>query len=115
MTTSLLIHFTKPAIAHIKTMMMQMPRGIGFRLTIKKTGCSGFAYKPSIVEEINTGDIHMEIEGLQVFVDPTFQDLLMNVTVDYVDDNVGLKQKRLVFINPYEKNRCGCGESFTIE
>jgi iron-sulfur cluster assembly protein len=53
---------------------------------------------------------------LNVYIDPDCVNFITGVIIDYVADNMtGLKQKRLVFINPNEKNRCGCGESFTIE
>lgn len=62
-------------------------------------------------------DLHFTIQpDLTVYIDPACQSFIQGVVVDYVSDNaVGLKQKKLVFINPNEKNRCGCGESFTIE
>lgn len=111
------IVFTDAAVVHIKKMLEQNPRGIGFRLSIKKTGCSGYAYVPDIVEQVNENDINMVVqEGLQVFIDPSCMTIMNDLLIDYVaEEGQGLKQKRLVFINPNEKGRCGCGESFTIE
>src|SRR5580700_6792052 len=111
-----MIKFTDAAVTHIKQMLMKQTNGIGFRLSIKKTGCSGYAYVPAIIEKITEGDMHFMQDQLSVYVDPASINLLKDVCVDYVTDSKeGLKQKRLVFINPNEKNRCGCGESFTIE
>ncbi len=115
MTT--IITLTDAAASHIQTMLTQNTSGVGFRLTIKKTGCSGYAYLPNIIEKVNDNDIHFVAQnGLHVYVDPTSEKFLKDVVIDYVVENhAGIKQKRLVFINPNEKNRCGCGESFTIE
>lgn len=111
------ITFTDAAVSHIQKMLEQNPQGIGFRLSIKKTGCSGFAYVPDIVEKEVNGDIHFAVQhDLQVFVDPESLQYLADLLVDYVvEEGQGLKQKRLTFTNPKEKGRCGCGESFTIE
>ncbi len=111
------ITFTDAAVDHIQKMLQQNAKGVGFRLSIKKTGCSGFAYVPDIIESEKKDDIHFVAQkNLQVYVDPASLEFLQDILVDYVADNApGLKQKRLVFVNPKEKGRCGCGESFTIE
>lgn len=111
------ISLTEAAEQHIQTMIDKRGKGMGFRLSIKKTGCSGYAYLPDIIDAAKENDIHFVTpNGLNVFIDPACVEFIKGVVVDYVaDTNAGLKQKRLVFINPNEKNRCGCGESFTIE
>jgi iron-sulfur cluster assembly accessory protein len=110
------ITLTDAAAEHIHHMLDKNPKGAGFRLSIKKTGCSGYAYVPEIIETIKTDDIHFVAQHeLHVYVDPLCQDFIKDLVIDYVADNTGIKQKRLVFINPNEKNRCGCGESFTID
>ena len=111
-----MITVTNAAATHIKTMMDKQHDAVGFRLSIKKTGCSGYSYVPDIINQIKEHDIHFVLEnGLHVYVDPACEAFVKGVVIDYVLDNTGLKQKRLVFINPNEKNRCGCGDSFTIE
>jgi iron-sulfur cluster assembly protein len=111
-----LVTLTEAAENHIQEMLTKHSGGIGFRLSIKKTGCSGYAYLPAIIESVNAADIHfVATNGLPVYVDPACSTLLDGLVIDYVEDNhAGIKQKRLVYINPNEKNRCGCGESFTI-
>ena len=111
------ISFSDAAVAHIQSMLEKNEKALGFRLAIKKTGCSGYAYVPSLIETINEKDVHFEAQnGLQVYIDPECVTLLKVVYVDYLcEEGHGLKQKRLVFTNPNEKGRCGCGESFTIE
>ncbi len=111
------ITLTDAAVSHIKSMLIKQEGGVGFRLSIKKTGCSGYAYVPEIINKTNEKDIHFTQDELEVYVDPSSESFVKGVVIDYVSDTdtLGLKQKRLVFINPNEKNRCGCGESFTIE
>lgn len=112
-----IITLTDTAAQHIKKMLKKTHNSVGFRLSIKKTGCSGYAYVPTIVEHVMPNDLHFTVqEGLPIYIDPACENFIKGVVIDYVADNtLGLKQKRLVFINPNEKNRCGCGESFTIE
>jgi iron-sulfur cluster assembly protein len=109
------ITFTAAACDYIKK-MVEKEQGAAFRLSVKKTGCSGYSYLPAIVQEINPADTKLTLaNGTTVFVDPMWQHLLEGVQVDYVEeDKNGLKQKRLLFTNPNETNRCGCGESFHV-
>jgi iron-sulfur cluster assembly accessory protein len=111
------IVLTDAALLHIQNMINKNNRAKGFRLSIKKTGCSGFAYVPEIIEEEKKDDLHFVAQtGLNIFIDPTCLELIDQLVIDFVmDQGPGLKQKRLVFINPKESGRCGCGESFTIE
>lgn len=109
------ITFTESACEYIKK-MMQKDNGIGFRLSVKKTGCSGFSYAPEIIKVKNPADTQLAItDNLTIFIDPLWQHLFEGLQVDYVEeDKNGLKQKRLLFTNPNEANRCGCGESFHV-
>lgn len=111
-----MIQFTEAALQHIQDMLMKTPDAKGFRLSIKKTGCSGFAYAPTLLNTIMENDLHFVIAGLNIYIDPQAESFIQNLTIDYqlITDS-GLPQKKLIFINPLEKNRCGCGESFTIE
>jgi iron-sulfur cluster assembly protein len=111
------VTFSDAAITHIKSMLAKNPQGVGFRLSVKKTGCSGLAYVATIIETSLATDIHFTAQQeLPVFIDPDALQYIQDVTVDFVmEEGHGLKQKHLVFINPQEKSRCGCGESFTIE
>lgn len=91
--------------------------GMIFRLTIKKTGCSGYSYLPEVVDAARVSDIEMSVSPeLTIYLDQTWLHLLEGITIDYVEEEkMGLKQKRLLFINPKESSRCGCGESFHVE
>lgn len=112
---STLITFTPAAAEHIKNVLAKTKDKIGFRLSLKKTGCSGFSYASELVETVNTNDIHFEVHNLHVFVDPACEQFVKDLVIDYVIEAGDLKQKKLIYLNPNERNRCGCGESFTIE
>lgn len=110
------IKFTDPAIEHIKNVVAKKTNAIGFRLSVKKTGCSGYSYTPEIIETVSDNDIHFAAENrVNIYLDKNSLQFFANLTVDFVvKEDKGLKQKRLVFINPHEKSRCGCGESFHV-
>lgn len=109
------ITVTDAACAYIQK-MLEKNKGAAFRLSVKKTGCSGFSYSPSVIDEIPPHDTILHVNGLSIAIDTTWLHLLEGVHVDYIEEEKsGLKQKRLVFTNPKEASRCGCGESFHIE
>src|SRR5689334_15023451 len=97
------IMITDAASAYIKK-MMEKDHGIGFRLTVKKTGCSGYSYLPTIVDKANANDFNFTTEsGLQIYIDTAWIDMLQGLRIDFVEeDKSGLEQKRLVFTNPKE-------------
>jgi iron-sulfur cluster assembly protein len=109
------IEVTPSAEAYIQK-MLEKEQGVGFRLTIKKTGCSGYSYVPAIVEKAQAGDASFTTtNGITIYIDPMWQHMLSDLQIDYAeDDKAGLKQKRLVFSNKNESGRCGCGESFHV-
>jgi iron-sulfur cluster assembly protein len=110
-----LITVSDAACAYIKK-MLEKEHGIGFRLSVKKTGCSGYSYLPSIVDKINPADSMIKLNEIDFYIDVTWLHLLKDLHIDYSEEEKsGLKQKRLVFTNPNESSRCGCGESFHIE
>lgn len=111
-----LLQFTEAALAYIKGMLAQSPDKQGFRVSVKKTGCSGYSYAPALAEEALEGDLQWLVGDLPVYVDPACVEYVKGLTVDYIEEKKegGLKQKKLVFINPNEKSRCGCGESFHV-
>ena len=115
MSLNLNITMTDAACAYIKK-MLEKNQHAHFRLSVKKTGCSGYSYLPAIVETIHATDTMFEKNGLKIWIDPSWAHVFQGLTIDYVEEEkTGLKQKRLVFINPNESSRCGCGESFHLE
>ena len=107
---------TAAASSYIKK-ALEKNAGAGLRVSIKKTGCSGYSYLPAIVDTVKADDVVIQAaEGVTVFLDPAWLHLLDGVQIDFIEEEKsGLKQKRLVFTNEKESGRCGCGESFHIE
>src|SRR3989338_3084101 len=102
------LQFTDAAIAHIKKLMTKQPAACGFRLSVKKTGCSGWMYVPDLVTEKNSHDFYfLAQQNLPVFVDAKYIDMLKGTIVDLVDK--GLGQQQLIFNNPNAESACGCG------
>lgn len=113
MQTKQIVTLTENAIKHIHKNLNKDSAAIGLRLSIKKTGCSGFAYVTDLIHQIkNEEDIHYKIQDIALYIDPSSAKYLQGVVVDFVDN--GLGQTKLVFHNPNAANLCGCGESFTV-
>ena len=102
---------TEKAKDKIKTHLTNRGKGVGIRIGIETTGCSGYAYTLEFADQINEVDILNEYEGFAILIDPKANDILEGITIDY--QKKGLNEG-FEFINPLEKARCGCGESFTI-
>lgn len=105
------ITISERAASHIARYLEKRGKGIGLRLGIKTTGCSGLAYKMEYVDEPKNEDLLFEQNGVKVFVDPDSLQYIDGTEVDFVREglNEGFK-----FVNPNEKASCGCGESFTV-
>ncbi|OGT31223.1 MAG: iron-sulfur cluster assembly protein IscA [Gammaproteobacteria bacterium RIFCSPHIGHO2_12_FULL_35_23] len=92
--------------------MAKRGKGVGIRVGVKTTGCSGLAYVLEFVDEERMGDKVVPFaEDLAVYIDPKAFEYLKGSTLDYVKRGLN---EGFEFINPNEKGRCGCGESFTI-
>ena len=106
-----MIQVTEPAAKKIQGMLNRRGSGIGIRLGVRTTGCSGLAYVLEYVDTPQSGDEQFECAGCQIFVDPKSCVYLNGLTVDYVRKGL---QEGFEFINPNERDRCGCGESFRV-
>lgn len=101
---------SQEALAHIKKRVSEQLGAIGMRLSVKRAGCSGYQYDAEVITQKIATDVSMAIDDqLTLFIDQKSFPLFEGVKIDYVKQ--GLLNKRLVFINPREKGRCGCGES----
>jgi iron-sulfur cluster assembly protein len=105
------ITLTDRAIAHLARYLAKRGKGVGVRLGVKTTGCSGMAYTLEYVESVAEEDMVFEGPGVMVLVDPKSYVYLDGTELDYVREglNEGFK-----FNNPKERDRCGCGESFRV-
>lgn len=103
------ITLTNSAAERVQLYLEKRGSGVGLRLGVKKTGCSGFAYVINYAEEIGPEDIVFEDGGVSVIVDPDSLELIDGTEVDFVKDGLNEAFK---FRNPKATSECGCGESF---
>lgn len=105
------ITLTDAAAERVSAFLNNRGKGIGLRLGIKTSGCSGMAYVMEFVDAVDSIDIVFEEKGVKVIVDPKSLVYLDGTEMDFGKEglNEGFK-----FVNPNEKGSCGCGESFTI-
>ena len=106
-----MIYVTPKASSKIATNLDRRGQGIGIRIGVRTTGCSGLAYVLEYVDSPVESDIIFDSDGFKIVVDPRDLPILDEITVDYV--RTGLNEG-FEFINSQEKDRCGCGESFRI-
>ena len=105
------ITLTDKAAKHITRYIERRGKGIGLRLGVRTTGCSGLAYQLEYVDEVAPEDTTFESLGIKIFDDPKSLAYLDGTELDYVREglNEGFK-----FQNPNVKDECGCGESFRV-
>ena len=105
------ITLTEKAAQHVSNYMARRGKGIGLRLGVRTTGCSGLAYTLEFADNEQPSDTAFESHGVKVFVDPKSLVYLDGTELDYTREglNEGFK-----FNNPNVKGECGCGESFSV-
>jgi iron-sulfur cluster assembly protein len=102
---------TEAAARHVNRSLTKRGRGVGVRVGVRTTGCSGLAYQLEYVDDIASEDVVFEDHGVKVLVDPKSLAYIDGTQLDFVREglNEGFR-----FNNPNERDRCGCGESFRI-
>lgn len=105
------IHLTASAAERVRVFLAARGSGLGLRLSVRKTGCSGFAYVVNYADERHDDDLVFEEQGVRVFVDPGSLPMLDGTTVDFVKQGLN---EAFRFSNPNVKGECGCGESFNV-
>lgn len=105
------ISLTTTAADRVRNFLHRRGHGVGLRLGVKKTGCSGFAYVVNYADDVGTDDIVFEQQGVKVIVDRESLTLLDGTEVDFVKQGLN---EAFRFRNPNVKGECGCGESFTV-
>ena len=105
------VSLTPAAARHVEKSLAKRGGGIGLRLAVKTSGCSGFAYTLEFVDKLNEDDQCFESNGMKVIVDARSLAMLGGTELDFVREglNEGFK-----FNNPNAKANCGCGESFVV-
>jgi iron-sulfur cluster assembly protein len=106
-----MISVTEAAAKKIKQNLARRGTGIGIRIGIRTTGCSGLAYVLEYVDRVDDEDTVFTSQDVSVIVDAKSLPILGNLDVDYVRQGLN---EGFEFTNPSEKDRCGCGESFRI-
>jgi iron-sulfur cluster assembly protein len=106
-----MIQVTDIATKKIKQNLEKRGQGMGIRLGVRTTGCSGLAYVLEYIDAVNPEDIAYEQDGFVVVIDPKSLAYLEGLEIDYVRQGLN---EGFEFINPLEKDRCGCGESFRV-
>lgn len=106
-----MITVTDTASKRIQQTIQKRGKGLGIRVGVKTTGCSGLAYVLEYVDEPSEYDIKIDCNGCSLFVDPKSCAYIQGMTVDYVRNGLN---EGFEFSNPNERDRCGCGESFRV-
>lgn len=103
---------TEAAISYINTQLDKRGKGVGILISVYKTGCSGLAYKIEYTDEKFPQEyLVVSQRKFDVFIAPSDQIYFEGATLDYAKEKF---QEGLKFINPNEKNRCGCGKSINF-
>ncbi len=105
------ITMTEAAANRVRTFLQNRGKGIGLRLGVKTTGCSGMAYVLEFVDELNPEDHVFDIQDLKIIVDPKSLVYIDGTELDFVKEGLN---EGFQFNNPNVKDECGCGESFTV-
>lgn len=105
------ITLTETAAHRVISFLANRGKGVGLRLGVKTTGCSGMAYTMEFADVVEDTDTVFDTQGVKIIIDPKSLVYLDGTELDYTREglNEGFK-----FTNPNEKARCGCGESFTV-
>jgi iron-sulfur cluster assembly protein len=105
------VTLSEAAAQHVAKFIAKRGRGIGIRLGVKTSGCSGMAYKLEFADAAEPEDMVFDSHGLKVLIDPKSLPYLDGTELDYTKEglNEGFK-----FNNPNVKDQCGCGESFNV-
>jgi iron-sulfur cluster assembly protein len=105
------ITLTEKAAKHVTNFLAKRGKGVGLRLGVRTTGCSGMAYRLEFADDVQPEDLVFESRGVKVLVDPKSLPYIDGTELDVAREglNEGFK-----FNNPNVKDQCGCGESFNV-
>ena len=105
------VTLTEKAASHVQSFLAKQGKGVGLRLGVRTSGCSGMTYKLEFADAANPEDVQFESHGVKVLIDPKSLPYIDGTELDYTREglNEGFK-----FRNPNIKDECGCGESFNV-
>lgn len=106
-----MIKLTETAVARVRDMVTKRGSGIGLRIGVTESGCSGYSYALDYAETVAENDIVIEQDGVKVVIDQASMPVLDEMELDFVKQ--GLNQS-FKFNNPNVISSCGCGESFSV-
>ena len=105
------VSVTNEAATHIESYLRNRGAGLGIRLAVKTTGCSGMAYVLEFVDDLNEEDEVFELSDVKIIIDKKSLVYLDGTELDYVKEGLN---EGFEFNNPNAKSECGCGESFNV-
>jgi len=105
------ITLSEAAAEHVASQLLSRGKGLGIRVGVTTTGCSGMAYVLEFVDELKDSDEVFEDHGIKIVVDPKSLVYIDGTEMDFVKTGVN---EGFEFRNPNVKGECGCGESFSI-
>ncbi|MGB5258712.1 MAG: iron-sulfur cluster assembly accessory protein [Woeseiaceae bacterium] len=105
------ISLTESAAERVRSHLESRGTGLGLRLGVTQTGCSGYSYVINYADDIDDSDGGFEDKGIQVVVDPEALLLIDGTEVDFVKNGLN---EAFSFRNPNVSGECGCGESFNV-
>ena len=109
--SSQVVSVTPAALEHFRRQVIREP-GKSVRLSVKKSGCTGFMYVIDMVEQGAEEDLHYQLdEQVELLVDASSLDVLSGTEIDLVTEGIN---RQVRFTNPNVKDQCGCGESFSV-
>ena len=105
------VSLTRSASERVKDYLRKRGRGVGLRVGVKRTGCSGWAYVVDYADAVSPDDVVFDDDEVKVVVDKESLELIDGTEVDFVKEGLNEAFK---FRNPKSKGECGCGESFSV-
>ena len=106
-----MISLTATAAKKMQDALYNRGRGIGMRIGVRTSGCSGFAYVLEFADKTFPGDLEIDDRGVTLIINKKDLVYLQGMEIDYIKKGLN---EGFEFANPNERARCGCGESFTV-
>ena len=105
------ISLTNAAAERVRSYLARRGGGIGLRVGVRRTGCSGWAYIVDYADDVGSDDVVFDADDLKVVVDKSALELIDGTEIDFVKEGIN---EAFRFRNPNSTSECGCGESFSV-